>query len=788
MRLSAYAVFAGAVLFSLGEMGFLTEAADRFISFCLVLTFIAMHITWDLSRLRARNLFLGAGLIVAAPVLARDGEALRMLAFSLIPAAVCMAMPEDDTRRKDVALLIPAVVFFLIAYLGLRHVAHIWWLADHTAMAFSRATGRLIGQAYAFSATASGFRIMLLMACWGLARFIWAERKRALDFIIFLAMLIAVTAAVELLLTAIAIAIQLWFGHLVFLLFNSQVIYLLAALGPVAWYRKRTTGAMASSTAALRPRLVPAALIAGLLVGLGLTLTVFPGPGRGRVLIVDEGLLNWRLPVFGFYGERSGGMFGRLPGFLKAQGYEGGRINRPLTAGALEGSRALVVINLMEAFSAAEKAAIWEFVRQGGSLLVLGDHTGVAGIRMPFNDLLEPVNIEFEFDSATFWAQGWRDALELMPHPINRDIIDAEDIQIWIGASLAIGPPAGPVIVGKYGYSDIGDEANVERSYLGDRRHNPGEKIGDLVLVAEAGYGRGRVLAFGDTSPLQNGALVSSWAFAQQVFAWLAGTPRYVPAWLSLALAAAGIALMVFALKGPGASAYAYIFVAAGIAIAAAAAAHFTKLPPAPNIDLPKAVVDFSHGERFDQLTWYDDCIGGFEFNLMRNGYSAHLMREFSAQLVLDSQVLAVIAPSAPFSRREIETIDEFMEAGGLFILSTGYEEKDRSEGLLAHFGLEIENVPLAHFEVEIFGQPVRFAEAWPLEISDPEAAAFAFHPDYPKPVMVFIPRGRGGALVIGDSQFLLNSNLESLEQWYEGNILFLKQLFTRHRAGDFGI
>ena len=286
-------------------------------------------------------------------------------------------------------------------------------------------------------------------------------------------------------------------------------------------------------------------------------------------------------------------MFGRLPGFLKAQGYDGGRINRPLTAGALEGSRALVVINLMEPFSAAEKTAIWEFVRQGGSLLVLGDHTGVAGIRMPFNDLLEPVNIEFEFDSATFWAQGWRDALELMPHPINRGVIDAEDIQIWIGASLAIRPPARPVIVGKYGYSDIGDEANVERSYLGDRRHNPGEKIGDLVLVAEAGYGRGRVLAFGDTSPLQNGALVSSWAFAQRVFVWLAGTPRYVPAWLSLALAAAGIALMVFALRGPGTSAYACIFVAAGIAVAAAAAAHFAKLPPAPNVDLPKAVVDF---------------------------------------------------------------------------------------------------------------------------------------------------------------------------------------------------
>jgi hypothetical protein len=167
-------------------------------------------------------------------------------------------------------------------------------------------------------------------------------------------------------------------------------------------------------------------------------------------LIVDEGLLNWRVPVFGHYGERSAGMFGRLPGFLRAQGYEGGRVTRPITAESLSGSRVLIVINLMKSFSAEEKQVIWDFVKQGGSLLILGDHTGVGGIREPFNDLLEPVNIKFEFDSATFWAQGWRDQMELLPHPVNRNIIDSEDIQIWIGASLAIRPPARPVIVGMY--------------------------------------------------------------------------------------------------------------------------------------------------------------------------------------------------------------------------------------------------------------------------------------------------------------------------------------------------
>jgi hypothetical protein len=52
---------------------------------------------------------------------------------------------------------------------------------------------------------------------------------------------------------------------------------------------------------------------------------------------------------------------------------------------------------------------------------------------------------------------------------------------------------------------------------------------------------------------------------------------------------------------------------------------------------------------------------------------------------------------------------------------------------------------------------------------------------------MVFIPRGSGGALVIGDSQFLLNGNLEGLDDWHAGNIMFLRDLFEWLRAYDAG-
>jgi len=457
-----------------------------------------------------------------------------------------------------------------------------------------------------------------------------------------------------------------------------------------------------------------------------------------------------------------------------------------LDSETLSGSRALVVINLMYFLEPEEKQAVWDYVKAGGSLLILGDHTGVKGIRVPFNDLLKPVKIEFEFDSATFWAQGWRDALELLPHPINRGIIVAEDIQIWVGASLAFSPPTEPVIVGKYGYSDIGDAAKIDRSYLGDRRYNPGELLGDVCLVADAPYGKGRVLVFGDTSPFQNGALVTSWAFAQRVFQWLTGEPRSSAIALRVVALIIALALIMLTRRTLGSSLSAWLALGLGVVVAVQVVGRLTAPPPPPEIDLPKAVVDLSHGERFDQLTWYEDCVGGLELNLARNGYCTMLMREFSEPLIRDSEVMVVIAPAKAFSPGERTVIQDFMEAGGMLIVSTGYEEKDRSESLLSIFGAEIRSVPLAHFDVSIFDQTVRFAEAWPLKISDPEAVAVAYHPAFPDPIMVFVPRGKGGALIIGDSQFLLNSNLEAREEWYLGNIMFLRELFDRFKAGGF--
>ncbi len=785
MGLLRIGIYAGALLFSFGEMGFLTEALNLLIALTLAVVFVVLERPRDLRQLPLRRWIAGVLLVGVAAVLARANPFGRALALMVLASALVATAEEDEPRRGEIALLVPATLFFLVFDLARLHLPHLWWLINTAVLGFSGAAGRLIGQDYALSATMTGFSVLVFAACWGFSRLIWGGRRSARDFPVFLGLLAVTNGLVQILLTPLAMGIQRWAPDLDFLLFNSQVIHLVAVLAPIAWYGRRTAGNVALS-GSLRYRFSPLVLAAGLLLALGLTLAPRPGPGGGRVIILDQGYLNWEVPVFGRYGERSGGMFGRLPAFLEAQGYEVDKARGPLTPKILSDARALVIINHMEFFGPEEKRVIWDYVARGGSLLILGDHTGVKGIRGPFNDLLEPVRIRFKFDSGTFWAQGWRDALELLPHPIHHDVILSEDIQIWVGASLDFSPPAEPVIVGKYGFSDLGDAANLERSYLGDRVYNPGEQLGDICLVAAAPYGQGRVLVFGDTSPFQNGALVTAWAFAQRVFQWLTGPPDRSSWLLHMALVVAAAILILLAKPALSRDVHAWSILALGLVLGTHATDRLSTPPPLPRIDLPKALVDISHVERIDQLTWYDDCVGGLELSLGRNGYCAMMMRDFSEPLILDSRLLIVIAPAKPFTRGERATIESFVTSGGILILSTGYEEKDASEALFDLFGVSIGNVPLAHFDIEVYGQTVHFPESWPLDVSDPNTTTVARHPEYPDPIMVFVPRGKGGALIIGDSQFLLNHNLESLEEWKLGNILFLKELFERLKAGEF--
>lgn len=563
--------------------------------------------------------------------------------------------------------------------------------------------------------------------------------------------------------------------------------------------------------------LLPAAVLTGSLF-MGWPPTI-GSPSSKQVVFYNKGYLNWDVPVYGYYGPHASGMFGLIPDYLRWRGFTVGMTDS-LSADALDSAGVVVFINLMDPLSPEEDEELRGFVDRGGSVLLLGDHTGMANIREPSNRLLEPYCIELNFDSAKPLRTGWIGSLVCPQHPLTERLgllrqggDRAGVTQIWIGASLGVSPPGKPLIVGRDGFSDWGNEQNEKDGYLGDFRYRINERLGNLVLLAEARRGQGKVLVFGDTSTLQNGALVRAGNFVVKTFDYLLSPVKSPP----LIFKILGVLLIIlaalawFRTRGSqtalalGALA---LFVGAGLSQQRVAAAGDFPNRPWTNDANPRAIIDHSHSPCTPLNQVSVDGHWGLQNCLMRSGFLPQIMERWDGQTVKDARILVEFAPARAFSGKQKQNLSDFMQKGGLVILSCGMEEFDGSKSLLKDYGLEPIYVPLgpAELETEISlpapgdnltpttlndttNQEVRrsvtvtFHKAWETKVNNQQAQVLL--EGYGKPIIVFAPVGEGGLLYIPDTDFLTNLNLERPSGDYnEGNILYLRHLLKELAGG----
>jgi hypothetical protein len=466
----------------------------------------------------------------------------------------------------------------------------------------------------------------------------------------------------------------------------------------------------------------------------------------------------------------------------------------------------------MDSLSGPEEEVLHRFVNDGGSILLLGDHTGLANIRDPSNRLLKSYGIELNFDSAKPLRTGWAGSLVCAAHPLTTGLgfdrlaptgNDAAT-QIWIGASLGVSPPGRPIITGRDGFSDIGNEKNEKDGFLGDFRYRINERLGNLVLLAGARAGRGKVLVFGDTSTLQNGALMRAGEWVVRIFSWLVSTEKPATSLVRLigVLLLLG-ALIIWMLGSVGDLTLAAGALALFIGVTISQMRLTSSLPQSAATwtaqAWPRALLDHSHAPRAVLNQVSNDSHWGLQNCLMRSGILPQVMPRWDEKVLRDAQILIEMAPARAFSRREQAIIREFMEAGGLVILCCGMEEFDGSKSLLKSYGLEPVYVPLGPAEIKTSVSlpadddslglvqdrelTVKFHEAWEVKVTHPNAKPVLI--GYDKPLVNFIAVGRGGLLFIPDTDFLMNRNLESPSaEPEEENILFLRYLLMTLAEG----
>ncbi|MEW6380297.1 MAG: DUF4350 domain-containing protein [bacterium] len=805
------AVFLALLDINLGNMLYFGHPAARIASCFLGVILLAslVQTNWQVWK---RNLWTASILTAAGfawVVLSLDSKEAGFI--GLVCALGCLTIPGPG---KDIEGHIPVFMTAtgLVALFdyGYSHTSLIWYGVKQANHLMMRLIEIVTGQPMPFGHHASGFFLLVPFVGYLAALILHAHRpgksKPAGKLIIagiFTLFIILVCQALYLIgHQTILSRIQFRAYQTLFRLtpFETHWLAFLIFLVPFSLYRRRLT-VLSALTGSATPQdkrkkslrfsvkwLTALVFILLVSLPLGNRWRIFhPLPSRGKTVLIYDNL-DWSVPEFGNYGHRSGGMFGNLPDFLTSLGYSV-RLSRELGEAGLSDVDLLVIINLMERLDQPAREAVHRYVAAGGSLLVMGDHTGFGFIREPFNDLLQPAAISFRFDSARSLIPSWQNCMEIRPHRITEHLARESDVQIWTGASLETRYPARPVLIGVRAFSDAGNKANGQDGFLGDLQYGKSEWLGDVVLAAEARVGQGKVLVFGDTSSLQNGSLPYCRQFIQDMFFWLMEKPGPGPEigrhihrilWFFF--------LLLLALLWYEHSSAAVLWLVCALYLFQAPVRLFPQPdhPPRSTEKARIAYIDNSHGEYFDVTGWQKNSIDGLAYNLMRNHYAPFIASVLDPALVNNSAMWVFISPTRRFSPKEVRILHRFMAQGGTIVWSAGWMVRESSLSFLKGLGLSFINLPLGPVRESYGEHEVRFQDVWPVRIDGQvRGRTSVLVQKYGYPLAVFQRYGRGGILLISDSRFLLNQNLENIDNFYhEGNILFLRDALKKISRG----
>jgi hypothetical protein len=545
-----------------------------------------------------------------------------------------------------------------------------------------------------------------------------------------------------------------------------------------------------------------------------------------KIVFYEKGFLNWLKPEHGQYGRLMIGMYGMIPAFLESYGARP-LISPDLSDKDLDGAQAVVLLFPNEPWQAGQLQRLERFVENGGTLLVMGEHTiwekdadgklidvAAGQERNRFNEVLANTAIRVYFDSATFAVGGWLHSYEALAHPTTAGLRDEQnEFGVVIGASLDVRFPARPLLIGRYGWGDPGDPSS-SRAMMGDDKYTAGDKLGDVILAAEQPFGQGKIVVFGDTSGLTNGLTIGCHEYTSRLYAYLTdGSRGALPAWRLWCglVALLGLAALSIARPRP----VALVATAIGLSVSLATCTAITNrawqyLPDGrylpggqPRVPNNLAYIDASHLGSYSPESWRSEGLMGLAMTLMRDGYLTLHLSEMTAERLARARLLVSVAPAKPFRREERAMIENFVRNGGIFISTVGYEERGPSRELLAdmgfHIGLRPEEEllrrdpqPLGHFKAPFFNGGtylayVRFFAAWKVVCDDPNRLPISFS-QFGDEVIVMRRVGLGLVVVVGDTFFATNKNLENEGgEPFEGkreNALFWRWLLALLRNG----
>ncbi len=411
---------------------------------------------------------------------------------------------------------------------------------------------------------------------------------------------------------------------------------------------------------------------------------VDPGQKKAGRILLDEGHSNWEWTTQKFdttwYDQQSTYNYYCMAEYLKYF-YKVDQKTQPLTKNLLANYDILFIKTPTKPFSQHELSAIKGFVKRGGGLLLVGDHTNVFGITTNLNPIAEQFGMSFTYDAQYDLNGDLSDYTrpKILPDPVVQHMPP-----FMFETSCMIDAPlmAESSITG-YGIKSVGadySQANFFPASAGDATDT---EFGLFVQAAGVIYGKGRVFLLSDSTPWSNFSMFMPGKpeLLLGIMEWLDRTNTILD-WIHPISAVLGIlsliALIILASKLERSKTI-FVVIATGFLFVPLSVVAFHGLNlldypvPKPHSEYTKVDFETEHSDielptlhlAMDAERAYDT----FFIWLQRLNYVPSVKPTY-LEALRDADAVVVTNPVKPFSKKEIHATKIFLEKGGaLYIM-----------------------------------------------------------------------------------------------------------------------
>jgi hypothetical protein len=313
-------------------------------------------------------------------------------------------------------------------------------------------------------------------------------------------------------------------------------------------------------------------------------------------------------------------------------------------------------------------------------------------------------------------------------------------------------------------------------------QYDAGERLGDLVLAAEQRLGRGNVVVLPNAPCFSNQGNVTGYVFTGRLLAYLAGNAGDPQAAWRQALGLLGcLALVVLLIVRLDPALVAAVAIVLSLVLGGARTLTHSSMRVVPDVRQPSllkkvAYIDASHLEAYSDTGWGYEGIAGLTLTLMRNGYQAFLLPELTGERLAGAGMLVSIAPARPYSAAERQAVQRFVERGGIYICMVGADRATPVQSLLDEFHLGVPRVPVRPGEKDVEPKPMSHFTTLYRALGADYDSGLLIHTGWPVrcdradelvrgfnnlPIIALREVGRGKVVLIGDTAFAMNKNLE---------------------------